>query len=575
MSKQQSEITNCQNCKNDFTIESEDFAFYEKMGVPAPTFCPECRLMRRCVWRNERNLYKRKCLTKDGEKEMISNYGPDVPFPIYELEYWFSDAWDARDYAQEYDSNQPFFAQLKKLMAQVPLPHTTNVQNVDSNFCNFTYQCKNCYLVFASDMNEDSAYLHQSMKNKNSCDLEGCEGMDSCFECYKSRNCYQSSYQYFSHNCIDSQLMWGCYNCHDCFGCVNLRNKSYCIFNEQYTKEEYAIKIQEYKNGSFNTLQNNIKRFLKFRLQFPHKYADIVQSENVTGNHIHNAKNCYNCFDIGNKVEDCSFVSYAFGNTTQCMDVYAGGVNYEQAYETTASGENAQRLLMCGMVWTSSDVLYSLFCNRCTNCFGCVGLRNQSYCIFNKQYTKEEYEELMSKIKQHMNEMPYIDQRGLEYRYGEYFPMELSPFAYNETVAMDYMPKVKQEAQDMGLKWKEKEKNIYTVTLKTEDIPDNIADVSDDILQQVIECKDAISVHSPGAFKLIPLELTLYRKLHLPIPRKSSNARYYERLSMRSPYKLWSRQCMHDGCSHMFQTAYAPDRPEIVYCESCYQSEVL
>ena len=26
------QIKNCQNCKKDFTIESEDFKFYEKMG---------------------------------------------------------------------------------------------------------------------------------------------------------------------------------------------------------------------------------------------------------------------------------------------------------------------------------------------------------------------------------------------------------------------------------------------------------------------------------------------------------------------------------------------------------------
>ena len=29
----------CQNCKKDFVIEPDDFLFYEKMKVPAPTFC--------------------------------------------------------------------------------------------------------------------------------------------------------------------------------------------------------------------------------------------------------------------------------------------------------------------------------------------------------------------------------------------------------------------------------------------------------------------------------------------------------------------------------------------------------
>jgi len=47
--------------------------------------------------------------------------------------------------------------------------------------------------------------------------------------------------------------------------------------------------------------------------------------------------------------------------------------------------------------------------------------------------------------------------------------------------------------------------------------------------------------------------------------------------------KLWHRQCMCDKTSHQhgearcqveFETSYAPERPEIIYCEKCYQKEV-
>ena len=41
-----SEIRQCQNCKQDFTIEPDDFGFYEKIKVPPPTFCPLCRAQR-------------------------------------------------------------------------------------------------------------------------------------------------------------------------------------------------------------------------------------------------------------------------------------------------------------------------------------------------------------------------------------------------------------------------------------------------------------------------------------------------------------------------------------------------
>ena len=42
----------------------------------------------------------------------------------------------------------------------------------------------------------------------------------------------------------------------------------------------------------------------------------------------------------------------------------------------------------------------------------------------------------------------------------------------------------------------------------------------------------------------------------------------------RGPVKLWHRKCMNKGCNNEFETSYAPERPEIVYCESCYNQEV-
>ena len=76
----ESETRICQNCKKDFTIEPEDFSFYEKIKVPPPTFCPDCRAQRRFMWRNERSLHKRPCsLCK---KDFISIYSKNSPFIV-------------------------------------------------------------------------------------------------------------------------------------------------------------------------------------------------------------------------------------------------------------------------------------------------------------------------------------------------------------------------------------------------------------------------------------------------------------------------------------------------------------
>jgi len=71
--------------------------------------------------------------------------------------------------------------------------------------------------------------------------------------------------------------------------------------------------------------------------------------------------------------------------------------------------------------------------------------------------------------------------------------------------------------------------------------------------------------------------------MKIPIPRRCFYCRHEARLKRRNPFKLWHRACMCDKENHFhgagkceveFETAYAPDRPEIVYCEKCYQAEV-
>ncbi|KKU05303.1 MAG: hypothetical protein UX07_C0018G0013, partial [Parcubacteria group bacterium GW2011_GWA2_45_30] len=78
-----------------------------------------------------------------------------------------------------------------------------------------------------------------------------------------------------------------------------------------------------------------------------------------------------------------------------------------------------------------------------------------------------------------MNSMPYIDQKGRVYKYGEFFPPELSPFAYNETIAQEYFPLTKEQAQEQGYSWKDPEPRNYEIQIKNNQIPDHIKDVGD------------------------------------------------------------------------------------------------
>ena len=113
-----SSVQACQNCKQEFVIEPEDFDFYEKMKVPAPTWCPECRMQRRFSFSNVWNVYWRNC-DKCGAKT-LSMYLPNSKMTVYCPDCWWADDWDGTEYAMDYDPNRNFFEQLKELFKKVP-----------------------------------------------------------------------------------------------------------------------------------------------------------------------------------------------------------------------------------------------------------------------------------------------------------------------------------------------------------------------------------------------------------------------------------------------------------------------
>jgi hypothetical protein len=150
----------CQNhrlggasCQKEFTIEEEDLNFYQKIKVPSPSFCPDCRLARKLSWRNENSLYRRTCdLCK---KNIISMYKPDTAFPVYCNECFNSDKWDPAEYGVDYNFEKTFFEQFNLLQKNVPRRSAYGAQNINSDYCNYTAHLKNCYLLFGSWFSEN------------------------------------------------------------------------------------------------------------------------------------------------------------------------------------------------------------------------------------------------------------------------------------------------------------------------------------------------------------------------------------------------------------------------------------
>ena len=585
-----SETKTCQNCKNQFTIEPEDFAFYEKIQVPPPTFCPDCRLQRRMTWRNERTLYRRKDAF---QKDLISIYAPEVPAVVYERDYWWSDKWDQLQGGREYDFSKPFFQQFSELLKATPLPNVFSNNVIDSPYTNHVGYLKNCYLTFASWECENTFYGEKLISTKDTLDAYLTNSSELCFETVDCEKCQRLMFSRDCNSCVDSAFLYDCRNCSNCFGCVGLRNKQYYIFNKPYSREQYKEKIKDYDLGSYEIRERLQKEFYDSLIKFPRRFAHLTNTVNVVGNHCRNMKNCYACFDLQDNVEDSKYIFYGGLGMKDSYDGYGAGAECEMFYEGIDTGVNGYKEKFSIVVYASRDTDYCFNCEGCSSLFGCIGLRSKKYCILNKQYSKEEYEKLVPKIIQHMNDMPYVDKKGRIYKYGEFFPPELSPFAYNETIAQEYFPITKEEAINQGYRWKDPDTREYKITKNSKDLPDHIKDIKDDILEETIGCKHMgeCNEQCTTAFRIILQELEFYRKMDLPLPRLCPNCRHYQRLKQRNPLKLWPRQCMCDykvyknttfhkhhlegRCPNEFETSYAPDRKEIVYCEQCYQAEVV
>ncbi|MEK9147427.1 MAG: hypothetical protein AAB593_00710 [Patescibacteria group bacterium] len=393
----------CQNCDKNFTIIEDDQNFYTKMQVPLPTFCPDCRLRRRLAFRNERALYKRNCdLCK---KSIVSVYNKDKELLVYCSPCWWSDNWDDTKYGKDYNWNKPFFEQLRDLIKVVP-KIALNVDSpkrlINSEYVNYAGPMKNCFMVISAEKNENcmySLYIHYS---NNSADCTGVSRLENSYELFNCQNCYETYYSTDCNNCMGVYFSKDLNNCEYCFGCVSLRNKKYYIFNKPYSKEEYFKELEKFNLVSFKSRQEIIKKVKAFWKKFPNKYYHGKKNNNISGDYVYNSKNVFNSFNVtdGENSKYCNLISLK--SFKDCYDYTDWGNNATLVYEAENCGENINNIKFSYGSYVGYNINYCDVVYNSNNMFGCISLKNKQYCILNKQYTKEEYEELVPKIIKHM-----------------------------------------------------------------------------------------------------------------------------------------------------------------------------
>ena len=557
----------CNQCQTEFEIMNEDLQFYDKLSpvfenkkypLPPPTLCPDCRQQRRLAQCNEQFLYEGQC--RLCQKPTLTQYPPHSDQPYYCRTCWHSDQWDPRDYGQKFDDSKNFFEQFVETRKRTPAQALSIQGNTEnSEYIHLAGFSKNSYLIMHSDHCED-CYYGYGMKHCTKC-VDGFYNIYSelCYNCVDCHKCYGLVGSQDCVNCNSSSFLRDCVGCRNCFLCVGLRQKEYFFENKQLTQAEYEEKIQSLDLGSYEVYQSCKERLKELEKDHTFKEFQGHNLENCFGMHMYNCKDTTYSFDCDD-VEHGKFLYQVVIGAKDVYDIYQYGNNFQVSYECSVSGLNCHGLRFCYETHMCADVFYSWYMENCKNCFGCSNMHHQSYCILNKQYSRQEYEQLVPKIIEQMKERR---------EWGEFFPIATSPFGYNKTTAYMYYPLTREEIATIGGSWDEYEVPPPDTAKKiaAQDLPDNIKDIPDDILNYVIECEATKKL-----FRATKPELRFYRDQVLPFPRRSPHQRHIDRFQRRNPRQFWKRNC--DKCQKEIQTTYSPDRPEVVYCEACYLETV-
>ncbi len=571
-------LKSCKQCNSSYEIGDWDKEFLSKISptfdgktfeIPEPELCPECRRQKRLMWRNNRSLYSRKC--DMCSKQIITTFSPDKPFAVFCQDCWWSDKWNPEDYGQDFDFNKTFTEQFADVMKKTPRIALMNKNSENSEYCHYAGNNKNCYLCFAGSWNnENCSYGYRFGGCKDCFDCHFLEKSELCYQIFHGANnfkCAFCDYIYDSSECYFSYDLKGCKNC---IFSTGLRNKAYFAFNKPCTKEQFEeLKMHMESNTS---IARALAKFDAIKREAPKVPVVQLKCEDCEGDNLSGCKSLREAFDI-NDMESGKYVLIG-ALSKDVMDCTAVGLGETQlCYYCMSVGDSAYNCLFSNGIWSSRNIIYCDSIISCEDCFGCASIKKQNHCILNKKYSEQEYVQIVAKIIEHMK---------ANGEWGEYLDNMLCPYYYNETFAHEFYPLQQSGAEKIGCSWQTKD---YSPEYKGESYvaDDSILAFQDvnkaeELIKGIIKCEV-----TGKPFKITPSELAFHVKQRIALPLKHPNVRFEERFAKLNFPKLSEGECCcdqqghsHDGkCQNKFKTTYPPEKKEKVFCESCYQKEIL
>jgi len=435
-------------------------------------------------------------LFKDGKNVSRFHPGNERVWPVVDYATYI----DLKEQRSKEITEASFFEQLWEVLRHATIAGSKVIgESINSTYNDIILWAKNAYLNFVVLESENVMYSYA---------VNACTNVYSCLQVLKSESIYQSRAVtesqkiFYSSSIQTSNNIWFCANmvwCSECLFCDGLENQSYCINNEQLDKQTYETMKKQLldKRELFDDW---------FGLVLAKPWANVWDDIHGTFNR--------QCSDIENWFMNFQVTkgrNVVFGSGTalseNIVDCFSfGWTSATDCYATMGVWWNASHIY--GSVETSPNVYNCFYCylvDSCSYCVWCVWLRNKEYCIFNKQYDKDEWFEKVDELFHAMEK---------DWTFGQSIPGKLNPFYFNDTAGsfIDTTFSKDEVAQD-GYQWREDPIIVdipeWMETVDAVSAEEWRLDVQEVILKDI----------SNNIYRIMPLELAFLNKHHLPLPQ--------------------------------------------------------
>lgn len=453
------------------------------------------------------SLTKRdKIITKYPETERS-------PKVIETIEY-FSQIDNNIQYGKSYDFWKNFFENFKTLFLTIPVSrvHDFRGDSENSSYADVISSSKNVYLswnvtrgneniFYSLWVKEDCKDVYNSVMVWDHAEIiYNSIWVIKSFQIFYSKFISSSSYIWFSSN-----LVW----CQECIFCDNLENKSYHINNVAYSKEDYLKekkKILEKREDFYKNFEKLPNIWKNLGSTGKTNWVFLIQCDNAE-----NSLYGYNLKNTRNTILSW----YSYWEEDIYDSIFCGMKS--NAYWILCSWLQAEYIY--NSFWVSGW-MHNFYCYACewscSYCIWCIGLKNKSYCILNKEYSREEWYELAAKIFSQMEAHNIL---------WDFFPWEMNPFYFNDTLAYlidDSFSKT--EVQNKWYMWRTDEIKIdipkWSDVIEVKELNNFETynehwewSINREILQKVV--KD----NAWNYYRILPSEYEFLIKYKLPLPR--------------------------------------------------------